>query len=46
MRYAKFAPDNGLNEVKELWNHQENRNKSISYIEITKNKHILNNDNE
>lgn len=45
MRYAKFAPDNGLNEVKELWNHQENRNKSISYIEITKKKHIPKNDN-
>ena len=36
MRYAKFAPDNGLNEVKELWNHQENRNKSIAYIETHK----------
>ena len=28
MRYAKFSPDNGLKEVKELWNHQENRNRS------------------
>ena len=45
MRYAKLAPNNGFNEVKELWNHQENRNKSISYIERTKNKDILNNDN-
>ena len=44
MRYAKLAPNNGFNEVKELWNHQENRNKSISYIERTKNKDILNND--
>lgn len=41
MRYAKFAPDNGLKEVKELWNHQENRNKSISYIETSKNRKIL-----
>ena len=41
MRYAKFAPDNGLKEVKELWNHQENRNKSISYIEISKNRKTL-----
>ena len=36
MRYAKFAPDNGLKEVKELWNNQEGRNKSISYIETHK----------
>lgn len=41
MRYAKFAPDNGLKEVKELWNHQETRNKAISYIEISKNRKIL-----
>jgi len=40
MRYAKFAPDNGLKEVKELWNNQETRNKSISYIERTKNKSL------
>jgi len=33
MRYAKFAPDNGLAEVQELWNKQENRNNSVSYIE-------------
>lgn len=41
MRYAKFAPDNGLKEVKELWNNQETRNKAISYIETSKNNKVF-----
>ena len=41
MRYAKFSPDNGLKEVQELWNNQETRNQSISYIEHVKNRKTL-----